>query len=1695
VSKGPATDDASGSSPAGRGGAGVYIEGELGAFYLLALLADSEPRGLPGARLTRVALQGADRGFALDDLILHGATSAGETVLEIQSKRTITFAAKDQVFKEVCGQIACTIANREEEPAHRVAVATQRTSHAISGPYQDVLEWARAAENGTEFFKRLSAKGVAGGAMRTFSQTFRRNLVDAGVPDEDEAVWRIMRRFQILEFDFESSAPLARTHALVLARMVLAVGDTARAEALWNGLIALAIETGKSGGSLQRGELRARLVDNGFNLAGDRNFADARAKVAEHSRHALAEIGMSVAGTSLPRTKVVEALNAALDGHRFVQIRGSGGVGKSALLRMVAQRVAREAHVLLLDPLNTPDGGWSAFALQFEVHSTAKEFLGDLAASGGGTLFIDSLEMFVSPSKRRTVNDLLREVAAIDRFAVVVTARSEFGTDGDDWLAADAVTTLGVPAIVPVTELDDDDVETLREQAPELRALLVPGHPAADIARNLYRLVRLIKTPASATIRTEAALADSWWKSGDYAPSEHQRPAQRLMADLADASISGRDVIELREDTPARGHLLRSQTLSEVRRDQMAFYHDVLRDWAVGARLAEDPAIITGLDLSIPVSPRVARGVEFAARFALEAMTDCQEWLDLLGRLSPEGSHGSWRRHALLAIVRSELSPELLERCTAALLADDGELLNELTTAIVAVETVSSAALMKDLPSEASAEVSIPRSLRFATTSSGPRLLQWCVHHAAEMPVRGIAPVVKLVEVMFPFVANAPKFGAPIAEMLFGWLLQLDVRNASITIPQGVGPDRAFRVDRGRLVGELRTMALVLSSQAPDQLKAYLRALTAESDHYKVKEIRPLSTAIARAAPRELADLVVASLIEPEDDEERGRNSRYSALSFADSDYLPPSPAQAPFLDLLDASPDVGLGLIRRLVDESVGFRSAGRALGEDSITLALEDGPRSFPWIGTYFWSRDQAREYSTASGLMALEAWAHARIEAGDDITAVLREVLGPMGSTTAYLLVAIDVLISHWPATRDQLVPFVSSPELLALERQRSVHDEIVPTRFGIGDEPKGRVRLADLQARPSRGVPLERLLPYYAGDDAGSRRVRDLLDEAVARLGPYDKQADFGDPAFMGAHARNLVDPANWAPVEGGREYKPPQAEADHLARMASAHSEHMKATGIEARISLATHDSARGSAGLAREAATYARGALPDESEPDHGRMRSLRLVSTALLVARAGDDALLDEQEAWVREVISRTLGEEGDRSGGRGLIAYNRPALATLALIHLWRRAGRKEDRNELLELASRDDRAAAPAFAASHGVVSQIDPRVIKSGMRIGFKASRWRWHPWDEDAHQTEAYVREKRSEDQAAVGVEIAWLDGGQEPAWPPFPDGEPTLRIGSWIPGETEEDEARPARREPVATIHADSQSAALWLGLVTDGLPRPSWYEEIVDAYAGWSAKGNGFGLPADAEIDREPREWNDRFYQLVATAMLTGTSQRFDELANQIESLPDRSFSDVCETLIHSTDVWYFNDPYRSPARPVTLRERLIARALKLGRWRWGARPGDQGIELHTGGVVAKLLMNTYDPFHGAKSYLVPAVFDRIDPLLATVRPMMASGPTHFVALCTINTLLVSPRARHLDFLLASVGDWHANRPNDESMWIELGIGRKVMEWFDAAATQDPMIVKRNHPLRNTIDLTVGRLVGLGVAEAHEFEKRVTAG
>lgn len=1695
-------EEESGSSPVGRGGSGTYIEGELGAYYLLQMLAGSDARGLPVARIDRVQFQGETDGYALDDLIVHGVSDKGTSILEIQSKRTATFAPKDPIFVSICKQIVGSDPAQKSTDRHIMAAAVQRTSYAISGPYQDVLEWARRSEGGAQFFARLKRKGVASPAMRTFAEAFRAHLVAEGVIDDDEVIWSIIRRFLILEFDFESAAPQAKALAMTLASQVLAPEDADRSEALWTSLVELVIATGKAGGAITREALIDILKERGFRLAGDRNFALARSKLKEMSEHALKEIGTLVGGVNLPRLRALEAVEKARDGHRLIEISGTPGVGKSGVLRHFAERQGREGHVIVLDPIGTPDGGWSALAQRLGVPGTAKDFLADLAASGGVMLFIDGVEMFTSAERRRTINDLLHEIADLRDFSVVMSRRPGEASGESDWLAAGAMAKLGTPCRVVVGELDDDEVSALSEAAPELRVLLAPGHPAASIARNLYRLTQLLKVPSAVNIRTEAALADHWWNRADGAKPDEIRPAQQILAHLGDAALAGQDLIEEKNYTPARAHLLSSLTLSEPLRDRLGFYHDVQRDWAIGARLYEDRSLLDGMDLSVPPSPRVARGIEFAGRLALEKGTDATDWRALLGALSRPGAHDAWRRQALMAIVRSELSPELLNRCSEDLLATGGALLVEVCTAIVATETISAeTAFARAAAKGAELPVAPPASMRIATTVSAPTVLAWCTANAAKIPIQAIGVIVKLVEIQFFTMMGYRELGQAAAKMLFGWLMQLDLRDCAITIPTAKDAPQLDGEGRRTMVEDLRTMALLVAVHAPDAVKAYLTAATLDNDTYKTKAIRPFSTTLAGMAPVEIAALIEAQLI---GDTPRGRSRRDAmnrAFGFADSDYMPASPAQPPFLDLLTRDAEVGLGLIRKLVDAALAFRADGRTDDADGYTIVIDGSPRLFPWVRTYFWSRQmQAPESAVGSALMALEAWSQERLDRGDDVDAVLKDILGPEGSCAAYLVIAIDVLLSHWPATRDALVPFVANPYLVAADRERASVESMIGGLLIGQKEPTGRVRLADLAMRSSRGAMLENSIPFYLADDDTGRRLRSLLAKAVEDIGPYEDGASFGDPAFMGRHALNMLDQANWVQSQGGRGDRSPPDEAKHLERLEARRQAHMHAAGIEARIQLATDDASKGSPELARDAVEYAAGDLPDYSDTDYLKARSTRLIATAMLAARDGDDGLLEVHESWVRSVVACALEEEVDPYGSDDNLRFNRPAQGLCALIHLWRRGGLAADRDELLRAVTRKDQAAVPAFAAARASIGVTDRRLLKSAIRIAFASCRWRWAPYDEAPEAQEAYAAEKARQDAEAVATEIAWLDGGAEPAWPTLIDEKPSFsRRPRAIPSlngkriELEGDEEPFQRRADEASVHVNPQGLARWLGLLNiDTSATPDWYGEIVNAYAPWSARLNGHGYSAETELDRTQDEWNHQFYILIAAALMDEAPDRYDALLRPIVELPDRPFCDVVDTVIHAADVRYFNERSRAPERACDLRSRLVTRTMALDRWLWSRQVGENRIDLETGPPIAKLLMNIYSGFGNTETYLVPGVFERVDPLLETLRPMMRGGPTAFVALCTMNSLSVAPTARHLDFLLFAAESWLVSSAGNPAMWHDLGVGQKVAKWFEIAAAENPSLFDRGHPLRGRIDVLLSRLVSLGVAEAHEIEVQI---
>jgi len=239
--------------------------------------------------------------------------------------------------------------------------------------------------------------------------------------------------------------------------------------------------------------------------------------------------------------------------------------------------------------------------------------------------------------------------------------------------------------------------------------------------------------------------------TGDNAPPLEIRACQRILASLGDQALAGQEFLDLPEDSKARTHLLRSLSLRELKRDQLAFYHDALRDWAIASRINEDPATISSLPLSKPVSSRYARGVEIAARMALERQDNSAKWSALVSALSIAEAHSSWRRQAILAVIRSELALTLLEANHDLLLANGGEIFRELCTAIMSVETIPTNDLLQ-LNETDKPKLSLPGTLRSNITGSALRLLRWTVSCAREIPLVVIPPVVDLVGRTFQHV-------------------------------------------------------------------------------------------------------------------------------------------------------------------------------------------------------------------------------------------------------------------------------------------------------------------------------------------------------------------------------------------------------------------------------------------------------------------------------------------------------------------------------------------------------------------------------------------------------------------------------------------------------------------------------------------------------------------------------------------------------------------------------------------------------------------------------------------------------------------------------------------------------------------------------------------------------------------------------
>ena len=560
--------------PSATGPAGADFEARVGAAQMLAMLKGAPARGLPDVSIERVELQRAADGYPLDDVIIHGRDAGGEpSTLQIQVKREVSFAPKDTVFKDVVSQIAEAI----KDPAffagqNAMAVATAKATGHITGTYPDLLNRARAHTSARAFMRHLNTPKLYSDDMRTFVATLRGHLKGHGAKDDDETLWQVLRRLQIHFYDFlaeEGSSNEANSHAR--AADILHADAKGNASNLWDAPINRTIQLGAEGGEATAQSL-TEYFRSRFQFEGDPRYHAVRARVADAASLALADVSTTVHGVSLPRTKQIDAVRAAVaSGMRFIEIRGEAGLGKSALLKGFVEEIAAESRVLVFAPGRVVARGWDVMKTQLGFGGNVNTFLRDLAADGGGWLFLDNLD-FYRPDEQTTVNDVLRAAAKVPGFIVVATARTRFGLDASSWLAPEAVTALGRASPVIVQPIDDEELELLREAEPRLYGLLAPDHPAGAVTRNLYLLSRLLKLPADAPLPiTEIDMAMAWWaNAAGEAGDATARVRGRVLRELGGRAIHGEITFDVSTTDPtAIDALVETEALSDFGHDRV----------------------------------------------------------------------------------------------------------------------------------------------------------------------------------------------------------------------------------------------------------------------------------------------------------------------------------------------------------------------------------------------------------------------------------------------------------------------------------------------------------------------------------------------------------------------------------------------------------------------------------------------------------------------------------------------------------------------------------------------------------------------------------------------------------------------------------------------------------------------------------------------------------------------------------------------------------------------------------------------------------------------------------------------------------------------------------------------------------------------------------------------------------------------
>lgn len=1135
------------SSPASTGGAGVFFEQHVGAYWLAQLLVGSIPPVFLDTVVAAVHFQTEHLKWRTDDFLIVCRRADGTArKLPGQVKRSFTVSVADEDCVKAIGDFWADFnaSDRFSPSLDRLLLVTLRGTNVLLQDFVGLLDCARAARDGLEFEQRLAIDGFISKKAVKYCGELRKIVGDIQKrPMTGADLWPFLRVLHLVSLDLDSATGQTEAHVKSLLAHTVREGDAvAAADTSWNELLAVAGTAMKEARSFNKVDL-PEVLRNRHDAVGTNDHRVLRT-LKEHADVVLDGVRATIGGDfHLQRVALVHEVLAKLESVRVVIISGPAGSGKSVVAKDAAELMRQDHFTFAFRVEEFAQPHFSATLAAAQVPVNAKTLGAILAAQDRKVVLVESVERLLERTTREAFGDLMRLVTSDGGMRIILTCR--------DYSVEQVRASFLQPArikcdIVRVPTLDDMELAQIEDALPALRFPL--QNPALrDVLRNPFFLDKALEITWSAekpVPQSEREFRSLFWR--EIVRADHRVPAgmgrrregtleeiavrraRALSAFIVCNALDPEVVESLRRDS-----LINSQDSNP---QLVATAHDVLEDWAILQWLEEQQLTA---DASFAILPAVI-GTHPALRRCYRRWV--AELIERDGpaadRLFREATSGvvispQFRDDTLVSFLRAPSSPEFLARIEAQLLANGRALLKRIIH-LLRVACVKAPDWAGGAPAYGST-FNVPDGAAWSTVLS-------FVHRD---------------------VAN---FALSEHGLLLG-LIEDAIRGVSWFVPDVQGADFIAGIAHFLLAafndyseGEPRKRVLKVLARIPkaDPIR-FEKALwgdagdatEAEQHDYIADDFRQLifMGTDGMAAARDVPDVVVSVGTEYLLANEKDIRDRYSRFEMdlgmrfgikegLDMESFPASALRGPWLHLLRYHRAKGLDFVIGALNHSADWYAHPRvpfSLEPPSeVEVVFADGSTRKQWANPRLWGlyrNMSVGPHVLKSLLMALEKWllelASNDIESLDT---VLVEILRRSESAALAAVVA-SVATAYPHGAGESLLVLLSAPAYLSMDHSRK-NQEASHAAFSAtlstswADHEPYELERNEGNGLPHRGEHLETAILKLQFGPLGVR-VQGILDRHLQSLPPKGER---DESALIWQLAINRMDLRQYAVSE-------------------------------------------------------------------------------------------------------------------------------------------------------------------------------------------------------------------------------------------------------------------------------------------------------------------------------------------------------------------------------------------------------------------------------------------------------------------------------------------------------------------------------------------------------------------------------------